>query len=488
MHSDKQILVTGATGYIGRQLAVRLLAEGFSVRLMARNIDNLKRVFNNTAAGIVKADAMDELSLRAALQDISTAYYLIHSMASGSDFIQRDYTAAANFARAAKDAGVERIIYLGGLGDPDSALSAHLQSRHEVGRILAQTGVPVTEFRAAVIVGAGSLSFEMIRYLTERIPIMICPRWVFTRIQPIAIEDVLAYLTGALDNPHSIGRVIEIGGSEVLQYADLMRIYAQQRGLRRWIVRVPVLTPKLSSYWVHLVTPIPSSIAIPLIQGLKNEVIVNQPDAATFFPDIAVSDYRSAVQSALHDLHPDALDDPEENPYPLRRWKWPPFCIHRQGMIIESQCIDCDSSPKQIFKVFDRLGGSHGWLGLEWIWRLRGWADRLFGGQGFKSCRPHRSLLEPNDLVDCFTVEQIDRPELLLLRVNYKLPGQGWLEFKIRPTSANRTHITCTVYFAPKGLLGVLYWYSVLLPHRIVFSRLLKQIAAASVTEPSHIP
>ena len=479
----KKILITGAAGYIGRRLARRLLAGDFAVRLMARNTDNLKPSFGDSSAEIVQADAQDEHSLRAALEGVSMAYYLIHSMAAGGDFIRRDYDAAAAFAKAAKAAGLERIIYLGGLGGSDAALSAHLRSRHEVGRILTRTGIPVTEFRAAVIVGAGSLSFEMIRYLTERIPMMICPRWVFTRIQPIGIDDVLDYLTGALNNPDAAGKVIEIGGADILTYADLMRIYARQRGLRRWIVRVPVLTPKLSSYWVHLVTPISSSIAIPLIQGLKNEVIVTQPDATTLFPEIAVTGYRNAVQSALHDLHPDKLDGPVADAHPLRRWRWPRFCQHRQGMIIESHHIRCDTPPEQVFKVLDRVGGSNGWLGLEWIWRLRGWADRLCGGQGFKSRRPDKSLLEPDDSVDCFTVEQVDRPNRLLLRVNYKLPGQGWLAFTIHPTSANQTELTCTVYFAPKGLLGLLYWYSVLLPHRVVFSRLLKHIAAASVTQ-----
>ncbi len=479
----KKILITGATGYVGRQLAARLLADGIKVRLMARNTSTLKQLFPDTATDIIHADANDERSLRAALEGISTAYYLIHSMSSGSDFIRLDYDAAAKFAKAAKAAGLERIIYLGGLGGSDAELSAHLHSRHEVGRILAQTGVPVTEFRGAVIVGAGSLSFEMIRYLTERIPVMICPRWVFTRIQPIAIEDVLAYLTAALDNPDSIGRVIEIGGADVLRYADLMRIYAQQRGLQRWIVRVGVLTPKLSSYWVHLVTPISSSVAIPLIEGLKNEVVVTQADAKTLFPEIAVSDYRHAVKSALQNIHPDSLDVTAKDVNPSRRWKWPRFCVHCQGMTIEAQRIYCHSSPEQVFTVLDRLGGSNGWLGLEWIWHLRGWVDRFFGGHTFKSRRPDRSWLEPDDIVDCFTVEKINRPNRLLLRVNYKLPGQGWLEFKILPTSKNQTQITCTIYFASKGLLGTLYWYSVLLPHRLVFSRLLKQIAAASITQ-----
>jgi len=281
-----KILVTGANGYIGSHLVPKLLSFGYKVRAMTRRSEDLNVFDWIEDIEVVEADALQPDSLHAALEGVSLAYYLIHSMAAGKGFEKRDRQAAKNFANAAKSAGVERIIYLGGLGDSESDLSSHLRSRQEVGKILANPGVPVTEFRAGVIVGAGSLSFEMIRYLAERIPLMICPKWVFTKIQPISVDDILSYLVAALQNEKSVGRVIEIGGKEILTYGDLMLIYARQRGLKRFILRVPVLTPKLSSYWVHLVTPIPSSMAIPLIKGLKNEVIVKNSDAVQIFPNV----------------------------------------------------------------------------------------------------------------------------------------------------------------------------------------------------------
>ncbi|MHC5141838.1 MAG: NAD(P)H-binding protein, partial [Planctomycetota bacterium] len=284
MDKKRKILVTGATGYIGSHFVPRLLDEGYDVRVMVRQVKKIQNFDWKKKVEVIEADALNPDSLNRALEGIWSAYYLIHSMAAGRDFEKRDCQAALNFAKAAKTEGLERILYLGGLGDSRSKLSSHLRSRQEVGAILADSGIPVTEFRAGIIVGAGSLSFEMIRYLTERVPLMVCPKWVFTKTQPISINDVLRYLTGALLNSDSVGRVIEIGGKDILTYRDLMLVYARQRGLKRFIIRVPVLTPKLSSYWVHLVTPIPSSMAVPLIKGLKNEVIVQNTDAAHIFP------------------------------------------------------------------------------------------------------------------------------------------------------------------------------------------------------------
>jgi uncharacterized protein YbjT (DUF2867 family) len=302
MTRNKLVLVTGVTGYIGGQLAPRLVEAGYAVRALVRERNRTQGLIWRERVEIVEGDALNPGSLAAAMAGVNTAYYLIHSMSSRADFEESDVQAARNFGEAARAKGVERIIYLGGLGDPEADLSKHLRSRQQTGQALGEAGVPVTEFRAAVVVGSGSISFEMIRYLTERVPVMICPRWVFTRIQPIAIDDVLEYLVAALETPESAGRVIEIGGSEVMTYGDMMLGYARARGKRRWLLPVPVLTPRLSSYWVDLVTPIPASIARPLIDGLRNEVVVRGTLAQELFPQIKPLDYQAAVALAISEL------------------------------------------------------------------------------------------------------------------------------------------------------------------------------------------
>ena len=294
-----KILVTGATGYIGGRLVPALLEAGYQVRVLVRDPERLAGRNWLGAVEVVKGDVLQIETLNSALKDIDAAYYLIHSMASGADFHQRDLLAAKNFSSAAKIAAVKQIIYLGGLGDYQADLSEHLKSRQDTGKVLADSGVPVTEFRAAVIVGSGSISFEMIRYLTERVPLMICPKWVYTRTQPIALQDVLAYLLAALTMPRSLNRIIEIGGKDVITYGEMMLGYAHGRGLKRILVPVPFLTPKLSAYWVHWVTPINARLARPLIEGVRNEVIVNDEIAHQIFPEIIPIDYRSAISQAL---------------------------------------------------------------------------------------------------------------------------------------------------------------------------------------------
>jgi len=357
-NSQEKILVTGATGYIGSHLVPKLLSVGYNVRTMVRNYHDLDIYDWAGDVEVVQADALKPDSLAKVLEGVSVAYYLIHSMVAGKGFEQRDIRAAQNFADAAKSASVKRIIYLGGLGEKDPSLSSHLKSRHEVGRILSNSGVVVTEFRAAIIVGAGSLSFEMIRYLTERIPLMICPRWVFTKTQPISINDVLSYLTTAIKNEGSIGRVIEIGGKDILTYRDLMLIYARQRNLKRYILQVPVLTPKLSSYWVHLVTPIPSSMAIPLIEGLKSEVVVRNADASQIFSDIITEGYETSVKNALEKLHPDKLSPIKQIEAHTRHLRLPHFCIQKEGMIIESKSSEINSALEGRVTVSLKYKGS----------------------------------------------------------------------------------------------------------------------------------
>ena len=302
MATTRTVLVTGSTGYIGGRLVPRLLESEFRVRCLARDPTRLQGRLWLGQVQVAVGDCLRAETLAAAMQGAEVAFYLVHSMAGGRNFEQRDVTAARNFVMAAEAAGVGRIIYLGGLGEPDSRLSEHLRSRQETGAVLREIGMPVTEFRASVIVGSGSLSFEIIRYLTERLPVMICPRWPYTRAQPIAIRNVLDYLVAALDTPQSAGRIIEIGGADVLTYGDLLRGYAKARGLKRWLAPVPVLTPRLSSYWVHLVTPVQAVIARPLIQGLRNDVIVRDDTALRLFPQIKLLDYATAVRLALANL------------------------------------------------------------------------------------------------------------------------------------------------------------------------------------------
>jgi uncharacterized protein YbjT (DUF2867 family) len=357
---------------------------------------------------VATADCLRAETLPAAMQGIEVAFYLVHSMAGGHDFEQRDVLAAHNFATAARAAGLQRIVYLGGLGDPDSALSEHLRSRQETGAVLRESGVPVTEFRAPVIVGSGSLSFEIIRYLTERLPVMICPRWLYTRAQPIAVRNVLDYLLAALDTPESTGLTIEIGGADVLTYGDLLRGYAKARGLKRWLVPVPVLTPRLSSYWVHLVTPVPAVIARPLIQGLRNDVVVRDETALRLFPQIKPLDYATAVRLALANLETgqvetawsDALSSSQGDAAPVR-------LATQEGIILERRERTVSASAPTVYRAFCRLGGTTGWLCMDWAWRVRGFIDRLLGGVGLRRGRRDPQDVRIGDAVDFWRVEAV---------------------------------------------------------------------------------
>jgi len=383
------ILVTGATGYVGGRLAPRLLELGYRVRILARDPQRLQGRAWAGQVEIIKGDVLQPESLPAALEGCRAAYYMIHSMGGSEQFHARDLEAARNFGKAAKAAGVAQIIYLGGLGDADAELSTHLRSRQQTGAALREAGVPVTEFRAAVIVGSGSLSFEMVRYLTERIPVMITPRWVQTRIQPIAIRDVISYLTAALEQPDSLGEIIEIGGADVLTYGEMMLGYARARGLKRWLVRVPVLTPRLSSYWVHWMTPIPAGIARPLIEGLRNEVIVRDGRARQLFPDIQPVDYQTAVERSLARLEAGAETAWSDALTTSQGDRTPVNLTTEQGMVIERREVDVQATPVQVYTVFSGLGGERGWLILNTAWQLRGMLDRLVGGGGFLARGSH---------------------------------------------------------------------------------------------------
>lgn len=474
---SRLILVTGATGYVGGRLVPRLLAAGHRVRCLVRDPARLEGRAWLDQVERVQGDVLEPESLPAALRGVQVVYYLVHSLGGGGDFPERDRQAARNTAAAARDAGVERILYLGGLGDPDAALSRHLESRQETGVALREAGVPVTEFRAAVIVGSGSLSFEMIRYLTERLPVMICPKWVFTRIQPIAIRNVLDYLVAALDCPASVGRTLEIGGTEILTYAGMMTGYARCRGLTRRLLAVPLLTPRLSSYWVHLVTPIPANIAQPLIKGLGNEVIVRDPSARAMFPAIELLDYEAAVRLALRKMDLREVETAWTDSLTSSLGdKAPVTLVNREGLIIERRRRLVPAPPDSVYRQCARLGGRRGWLYLNWAWQLRGAMDRLVGGVGMRRGRRDPEDVRVGDTVDFWRVERVVPGRLIRLRAEMRFPGEAWLEFEARPEGEGRTRLLQTAYFAPRGLVGLVYWYVQYPIHALIFSGLIRRL------------
>ncbi|MEJ2557270.1 MAG: SDR family oxidoreductase [Anaerolineae bacterium] len=477
------VLITGATGYVGGRLVPRLLEAGCRVRCLVRDPARLEGRPWLEQVEIVQGDVLKPETLPAALADVAAAYYLIHSMSGSADFHGRDLAAARNFGKAAKDAGVGRIIYLGGLGDPQADLSQHLRSRQQTGEALREAGVPVTRFRAAIIVGSGSISFEMIRYLTERIPVMICPHWVFTPVQPIGIQDVLEYLVATLETPESVGQIIEIGGADVLTYGDMMLGYAKMRGLRRFLLSVPVLTPRLSSYWVHWMTPIPAEIARPLIEGLRNEVVVRDDAARRLFPHIQPMDYQTAVQLALAHLDAGQVETAWNDALATSRGDIPPVVLTiRDGMIVERRRQIVRAPAAAVYRAFSALGGEQGWLYANWAWRLRGIVDRMLGGVGFRGGRRHPYEVRAGDALDFWRVEVVEPDRLLRLRAEMKVPGDAWLQFEAQPQAKEETLLVQTAFFAPKGLFGFLYWYLLYPMHGLIFSGLIRNLARRSET------
>lgn len=477
------ILVTGATGYIGGRLVPRLLVAGHRVRCLARHPERLAGR-RWPGVEVVQGDVSDPASLAQALEGVAQAYYLVHAMGDHHpDFRAKDQRQARIFGAACARAGVRRIIYLGGLGDPDQQRSDHLASRQEVGLALGEAGTPVLEFRAAVIVGSGSASFEMIRHLTERLPVMVTPRWVNTRCQPIGIRDVLAYLLEALEHPQIEG-VVEIGGRDVLDYRAMMLGYAEARGLRRVILPMDVPFPRLSILWVDLVTPIPKALAGPLVEGMTTEVVVRSRLAMDLFR-VRPMAYREALDLALQRLDEDAV----ETTWATSLASLPPgvpegraLATH-EGMLLERHQRHVKAPPAAVFQACCALGGESGWPAGNWLWQLRGLMDRAAGGVGMRRGRRHPRELRVGDPVDFWRVEALEEGSLLRLRAEMKLPGHAWLQFKVRPEGPG-SRIEQTAFFEPHGLLGLVYWYSVLPFHRFVFPglvRALKQRAESGV-------
>jgi len=477
------VLVTGSTGYIGGRLVPRLLESGYRVRCLVRDPVRLQGRPWQKEVEIATGDMLQPADLTPAMQGVSAAYYLVHSMAGGPDFHERDLSAARNFGAAARAGGIERIIFLGGLAEEVTGLSEHLRSRQQTGDCLREAGVPVTEFRAGVIVGSGSLSFEMIRYLTERVPVMICPRWVYTRTQPIGIREVLDYLAMALSVPGSRGRIIEIGGADVVTYGEMMMTYAQVRGLRRWMVSVPVLTPLLSSYWVNLVTPIPAAIARPLIEGLRNESVVRDPLARQLFPGIVPADYRTTVERAIVRLEASNVETAWSDALSTSQGDVPPVTLtDREGMIIEQRQRLVPAPASDVYKVFSGIGGKRGWYHMNWAWEIRGFIDQLMGGVGLRRGRRDPDELRVGDALDFWRVEAVEPGRLLRLRAEMKVPGKAWLQWQVAEHGDGQSRLTQTAFFAPRGLPGWLYWYALVPLHGLIFSGLIDQIARRAAT------
>ena len=468
--------LTGATGYIGGRLLSALESRGERVRCLSRRPEYLEaRVGPGTE--VVHGDVSRPRTLRAALQGLETVYYLVHSMGSGGSFVEADRKAAAALGRAARAAGVRRLVYLGGLGEGE--LSEHLASRQEVGRILRESGLPAVEFRSSIVIGSGSASFELLRALVERLPVMVTPRWVTTRTQPIAIEDVVAYLLAALDYEPEGGEVFEIGGADVCSYLDLMHEYADQRGLRRQMVPVPVLTPRLSSLWLHLVTPVYAGIGRELVDSLRNETVVNDPRALDVFP-VRPRTSAEAVARALAN---------EDNEVAETRWSdeapapSPGYGGARYGSrLVDSRSVDLSRPPAVAFAPIRRIGGDTGWYIGDGLWKVRGALDLLVGGPGLRRGRRDPVGLRIGDTIDFWRVEKFEPDRLLRLAAEMKIPGRAWLQFEVDPDGKGGSTIRQTAIFDPAGVAGLAYWYSLWPIHDYIFGGMLEGIAAASAT------
>ncbi|MFF3055595.1 SDR family oxidoreductase [Streptomyces sp. NPDC057909] len=483
-------LVTGATGYIGGRLVPELLDAGHSVRCLARTPEKLRDHPWAGRAEVVRGDVMDPESLGPAMQGVDVAYYLVHALGSGSDFEATDRKAARTFGEQARAAGVSRIVYLGGLtpaGVPEHELSPHLRSRAEVGRILLESGVPTTALRAAVIIGSGSASFEMLRYLTERLPVMVTPSWVSTRIQPVAVRDVLRYLVGSATMPAEVSRTFDIGGPDIVTYREMMQDYAGVARLpHRLILPVPMLTPRLSSHWIGLVTPVPASIARPLAESLKYEVVCREHDITRYVPDGPGQPFTFRRALAL------ALQRVREANVTTR---WSSASVHGApsdplptdpgwaggSLYTDKRELDIDAAPEALWRVIESIGGDNGWYSFPLAWAVRGWLDRAIGGVGLNRGRRDATRLRVGDSLDFWRVEEIVPGHLLRLRAEMRLPGLAWLELYAERNGTGGAHYRQRALFHPRGLLGHAYWWSVAPFHAVVFGGMARNIARATM-------
>jgi uncharacterized protein YbjT (DUF2867 family) len=479
MVNKKLILLTGATGYVGGRLAPRLLDARYRVRCLVRDASRLRGHPWSNRVEIVEGDALIPESLDAALKDVSVAYYLIHGMQGNRASAERDMSAARNFSKAAERANIERIIYLGELVDPTANLSPYLRSRHETGSILRYGRVPVTEFRAGMIVGSGSVLFEMIRYLSEREPILVCPAWFFSTAQPIAIRDVLSYLIAALETDESIGKLIEIGGPTRLTYAEMLLQYAKERNLKRTLIRTPFNLPRLSAYWVHMVTPIHWRLVLPLIEGLRAQLIVHDDAAKKIFPNIKPIDFQTAVQLALGRINRDNVETSWSDALVTAMGDAKPYTFKvEEGMMLESRTLLLDLPADSIFRAYTGIGGARGWLYMDWAWAIRGWMDKAIGGVGIRRGRRHPDEIRAGESLDFWRVEAVEENRLLRLRAEMIVPGQAWLQFESIPQEDSKTLLTETAYYEPRGFWGFVYWYAMWPFHAFLFNGLIRRLAS----------
>ncbi len=483
-HSQTNILLTGATGYIGGRLLPLLEEQGYRVRCLTRRPSSLAaRLGSGTQ--IAEGDLLNADSLQGALEGIDTAFYFVHSMGSTQDFADEDRVAAQNFGAVARQAGVRRIIYLGGLGNRDSQLSKHLRSRQETGDVLRSAGVQVIELRASIVIGSGSLSFEMVRALTERLPFMICPKWVRVAAQPIAIEDMLEYLMESIELPGEESQIFEIGGPDQVTYGQIMQEYARQRGLRRVMIPVPLLTPYLSSLWLGLVTPLYARVGRKMIDSMKNATVVSSNLADKVFKVRPRSMSESIARALLN----------EEKEFAATRWSdalsssgkprvW--GGVRFGSRLVDSRTKEVDLPPSAAFAPIQRIGGSTGWYYGNWMWRLRGFLDLLMGGIGIRRGRHHPVEICVGDTLDFWRVEAYEPNHFLRLQAEMKVPGKAWLEFEVNGDSG-RSSVRQTAIFEPIGLFGLLYWYALYPAHQFVFEGMLRNLVrAAKDTQGEH--
>ena len=471
-----RVAIAGATGYIGGRLAPRLIDQGYAVRCLVRSPEKLQEREWATRSGveIERTDLSDAASLTQRLAGCEAAFYLVHSMSSaGSEYARKDLALAESFAAAAKAAGVKRIVYLGGLGETGPDLSEHLASRRDVEAALASAGVPITVLRAAMIIGSGSASFEILRYLVERLPVMITPRWVSTPCQPIAVTNVLEYLTGVLRAPETTGSVFDIGGPEVMTYRAIMDVMAEELQLpRRVVIPVPVLSPRLSSYWIHLITPLSSSIAKPLAEGLKNPVVCRDSRITALVPQELLG-VRESIGAALSggaetswSMAGPIPGDPD----------WAGGAVFRDVREAEVK-----APTEAVFRAVCRVGGGRGWYAADTLWQIRGWIDRLVGGPGLRRGRRDPEKVGYGEALDFWRVTGYERDRRLTLRAEMKVPGEALLEFLVEPRGNGRSMLRQSALFQPRGLFGLAYWYAVAPFHHVVFRGMLEGIERAAL-------
>lgn len=475
-----KVLVTGATGYIGGRLIPVLLEQGHELRIVVRDPKRIQGREWYPEVETVKGDLTDSATLEGVAEGMDAAYYLVHSMMGGADFAERDKAAVNNFADAADAAGgIGHVIYLGGhMPESGSMPSEHLSSRSQVGEML-RNRLPATEFRAGAIIGSGSASFEIVRYLTERLPVMVTPRWVQNECQPIGIRDIIRYLSTALEKEPA--GVVEVG-AERLTFKEMMQGYAEVRGLTRVIIPLPVLTPKLAAMWIGLVTPIQNTIAVPIVEGLVHSVTADTAKARELFPEIIPMSYRKAVELALRRIKENRV---------VTRWTnsmggaGSYELSSSEGLEKETASIHVKAGPETVFRTVSSLGGNRGWPAMQWAWQLRGEIDQLAGGPGLRRGRRDPEELLPGDPLDFWRVEEIEPMRYLLLRAEMKVPGRAWLQFEVVPEGEG-TRLVQTAIFEPFGLGGLAYWYSLYPAHKILFSKMLKVIAKDAENAPAH--